>query len=371
MMVSLEKPGTPKELVHFGVKGMRWGVRREEGTSGKRSGPKPISARKERRAKEHEAKAANAQTKIDQIKATPRSRVPFVQRSRDAKVYELEQHRDHQLKAAKDIREGHLTDTQKKVLIGAGVVAVALATYGAYKMTDSGQTRALLSRGSPFKKNDLLSRKMSTDSIMKEVVKPINPGYGKGEFGTRMNCRRCTFAYEMRRRGLDVKATKTHAGTGQYQTSLLRAIDPKSDAPLTKFGIVRRLTIEQINKKTGPGTITNLLNEGEGGPAKSIGKGVLKVLEPHESSQWIFDQLAKNPEGSRGELGMSWKMGGAHSMAWEIINGAPRIFDTQSGHSYDVSSFADVAKNISSANQVRLDNVPLNSAFLRRWVANA
>ena len=30
-----------------------------------------------------------------------------------------------------------------------------------------------------------------------------------------MNCRRCTFAYELSRRGYDVQATKTLIGTGQ------------------------------------------------------------------------------------------------------------------------------------------------------------
>ena len=29
MIVPLEKPGTPEELVHFGRKGMKWGVRKE------------------------------------------------------------------------------------------------------------------------------------------------------------------------------------------------------------------------------------------------------------------------------------------------------------------------------------------------------
>lgn len=31
-MISTEKPGTPTELVHFGTKGMKWGVRKTQGT---------------------------------------------------------------------------------------------------------------------------------------------------------------------------------------------------------------------------------------------------------------------------------------------------------------------------------------------------
>jgi ribosomal protein S8 len=36
MKVSVEKPGTPGELVHHGVKGMKWGVRKEQASSGAR-----------------------------------------------------------------------------------------------------------------------------------------------------------------------------------------------------------------------------------------------------------------------------------------------------------------------------------------------
>lgn len=51
MLVSIEKPGTPYELLHFGVKGMRWGVRRagpsdEGGSTKSRKGPPPVTKTK-------------------------------------------------------------------------------------------------------------------------------------------------------------------------------------------------------------------------------------------------------------------------------------------------------------------------------------
>jgi hypothetical protein len=32
-VISVEKPGSPEELVHSGVKGMKWGVRKAEETA--------------------------------------------------------------------------------------------------------------------------------------------------------------------------------------------------------------------------------------------------------------------------------------------------------------------------------------------------
>jgi hypothetical protein len=37
-MISIEKPGTPEEILHFGTKGMRWGVRNDRTSSGGRAG---------------------------------------------------------------------------------------------------------------------------------------------------------------------------------------------------------------------------------------------------------------------------------------------------------------------------------------------
>lgn len=46
-MISTEKPGTPEELVHFGVKGMKWGVHRTQGTHDFKAAHPTAKARKD------------------------------------------------------------------------------------------------------------------------------------------------------------------------------------------------------------------------------------------------------------------------------------------------------------------------------------
>lgn len=43
-MISTEKPGSPEELVHFGKKGMKWGIRKESSTNS--SSKTPMSTKK-------------------------------------------------------------------------------------------------------------------------------------------------------------------------------------------------------------------------------------------------------------------------------------------------------------------------------------
>ena len=46
MIVPLEKPGSPQDLVHFGKKGMRWGIRNKSNISGNRTVKTPMSKKK-------------------------------------------------------------------------------------------------------------------------------------------------------------------------------------------------------------------------------------------------------------------------------------------------------------------------------------
>lgn len=375
-MLPVQKPGTPEELVkylvHHGVKGQKWGVVKERETSDRRFTLSNVkqknTERKERKVAKFEDNARRTQVAIDNIKANP-SKNRFVQRGRNNQVKELEKYRDQNLKDAKAVREGHLTSTQKKVLVGAAAAGTILAAYGAFKFVDSGTAHQMLNRNVPFKKNDLLSRKMSPDRIMEEVVFPINPEFGMKP-GSMMNCRRCTFAYEMRRRGNDVKATQSIAATGQTVTGLLNATNPEHDFKTGTLSIYGNIIKERFSKdKTGPVTQAVAISRGFG--REPIGKWGLFGTTSAEKSRDIFEALAEHPEGARGELGMAWNQGGGHSMAWEIIGGIPHIFDTQTGAKYSTpEDFDQISHSIQEVAATRLDDLPLNSDFLRRWVTN-
>lgn len=361
MKVSIEKPGTPQELVHFGVKGMKWGVRKQDDTSNRKAA-KPISERKEKNAKKHEAKADLYQKRIDLINSFGPSKNGIQQNYRDNLKKDFANKRDVELKRARDIREGRLTDQQKKVLIGAGIAAAIIIAYGSYKYVDSGKLNQRKLRDIPFKKNDLLSRKMGSERLMKEVVAPINPEFGAP--GTVNNCRRATFAYEMRRRGFDVTATKTLSGSGQTTSSIVNATTPDLKRPIGDMKFLRG-----VIEEGGKGPLTEIAD------TSGLGKKEIPFnwyAHGTDKTKAIFNSIAKQPEGSRGELAVEWKFGGRHSMAWEVIKGKANIIDAQSGELFSPDGFAQkMGDNVSKAGFTRLDNIDLNTEFLKRWVRNA
>lgn len=222
--------------------------------------------------------------------------------------------------------------------------ATVFAAAQVFRLIDSGKLHTLSNK--PLRVDPKLSRKnMSVDTLHKTVVKPINPDFGKA--GTKMNCRRCTFAYELRRRGLDVKATRTLAATGQGSKGLVKAVKSKSKDSISPH--IKR-------NSWGENSI------GDKGFYKKNGK---------EKSDEIFKALNKMPNRSRGELCVGWIFGGGHSLAWERINKKAVVFDTQSGKIWDEKTMQEHAKIMAEASYTRLDNVDLNMGFLGRWVQNA
>lgn len=356
-------------LEHHGVKGMKWGVRNED---------RPVSAKRmakrEAKARVYDVEAARLRTRISRLE---QNKDRYDPKSYEKGKTNLEKDLKTNEDAAQAKREGRLTNKQKRNLMIAGGL---IAAYGTYKIANTGEVNRQILKGkafihgadSVFSKNENLARKdMGVDDIMNDVVKHINPGYGG--IGTKQNCRRATFAYEMRRRGYDVSATRTTNAFGQTAVGVMNATSPeigKDFLPTSKPGMLTKALGEQIRLRKNPDAGTPFTDS-----VREFGAiGRNRVSTSNQSiDNAIFTALRKQPDGARGELGVRWTPGGAHSVAWEIVKGKPVIFDTQSGKRFTspTEMIKEYGNIIAEAGITRLDNVPLNDEFLMRWMKNA
>lgn len=356
-------------LEHYGVKGMKWGVRKERKTE-----------RREARAQKFVQKADIMQTRIDQLNVK-RVRSTYAKNARDQEVRKLSSARDRALRDAEAKRAGKMSSTQRKVVIGAAVVGAIVAGTVVYKTGQSGELRQRITQGKAFvegkrgfavfKRNEALSRKdLGVDELLSNVVRPVNPGFGG--VGTKNNCRRATFAYELRRRGFDVSATRSTNGSGQNFGGLLNATRPgMKRIPDSGPGLKRAIARETAAVRTGKKANSPLLDI----LSRSTPQGATGIDVGNNGGRAaanIFSALSGQPNGARGELGLTWFGGASHSVAWEIVNGSPVVFDTQSGTAYrSAADFISVASQAQAAGFTRLDNIPLSANQLMRWVRNA
>lgn len=304
-------------LMHYGVKGMRWGVRKEDDYV---SSKKPSAARKASIAAESGLNIAKAAHLTDVLPTSPMGAV----------VNEL---------SRKMIDPAYEFDPAGFALRLGVASAVKAADGGAVGGAVQASKNAL--RGGWKKKPELAEPGMSLKDIQEKVVKPINPDYPG--LGTTNNCMRCTYAYEMRRRGYDVKPSRTIFATGQN-------------------AIGKKVILGNQSKNV------KIKNE-----QYALAKPIVKALNGRPTSTDIMNALAKEPNGSRGELQMSWgPLAGGHSVAYEIINNKPVVIDAQSGKSYnDPKALNELTKMGVSFKYTRLDNVNLNKVAMPAWMRDA
>ena len=291
-------------------------------------------------------------------------------------------------KTEKSTDEQRKARNKKRALVAAGVVTALAASYAAYTLVDSGEARRLASKGAAFisknsfafKKDERLSGKMSINDIMDKVVPDVNPGYKK-EAGTVNNCRRCTYAYLMRRKGFDVSATKTQSGRGQSFYAAKIATEPsttKAAYPTGRAYVTSKLFKDAVTVEGG--VLNSELYKSSFGKNKAERDLNSAMAETAKKKGWgnaLLNALSKQPEGSIGEVDWRWNNRSGHSMAYEIINGEAFVIDAQTGTKYGTKSMEDrikLAKLGLVASEVqlrRLDDADLNADFLMRWVKNA
>lgn len=408
---------SPEEaLAHYGVKGMKWGVRKEYDPVGRMetkttssgkltpSGkpapkpPKPLSERQQKRIDKLMSRSDVMNTKIADLKAENKS---LVGNNKPAKVYtkyvnnrninDLEKSKKRALKDAEAVKKGKLTSKQKKLIIGGVVVGtmMAVSAYGAANQSGALNQARLLAQARihgqdvPFKVNKDLSKSMSAQDLLKNVAKPVNPGYSKA--GGKMNCRRSTFAYELRRRGYDVQATTSAAGWGQSESGVINAVTPGGKK------IYRATSLSETVVKTGAvgkgrgdkriNPLTKTVLDGLRISPEEESRRVIEMLKrgdglesiqkvKQSSSKKVLEELAKQPNGARGEVVFRFDQFG-HSMAYEIVGGKPKIFDSQKGKMFDLATRVESKwDGFHSAEITRLDNVDLDLGFLSRWATN-
>lgn len=365
-------------LAHYGVKGMRWGVVKKEGPAPK------LSAKRAEKAGNFEARAAKADIRIAEIQKEIANLPPGA--ASMYKKYTLNEEkssnkiRSTQLKKdAKAVREGRLTSTQKKVLIGAIVVTALVGATVIYNGQQSGAIESLIQRGKQFgsgkpfefKKNLEMARKdLSPDEVLAKVAKGVNPGYKTP--GGQMNCRRASLTYELRRRGFDVTATTSELGYGQSESGLINALvrgdknilrtNSLSSFVASDKGIGIRQQVLGDNRKN-PGAIGSIaLNAYEEALTAKDGHG--------KTINRLYDTLKAQPNGARGEAVFNFKQFG-HSISWENFDGKPIFFDTQKGQKIEnISDFFAKWGYPSSAELTRLDNLDLDLEFLSRWATD-
>lgn len=282
------KPETPEKLVHYGVKGMHWGIRKKDDTGGRdtartnaekkqelskeistspsgrvTSAPTPKVVKESPKSQEgSKAKESTPESQAD----TQQQRVDkFLKRAdiMDKKISELklrdeelagtknpvkmyekygnsqtrkqfEKAQKTALKDAEAVHKGKMTSTQKKVVIGALAVGGILATGAIYGAAVRGQQSGALNsykllaqaRLSGQKSPFKLNKELSGPMSAKDLLTKVAKPVNPlySTPGGQMNCRRSTYTYELRRRGFDVRATTSSVGWGQSESGVINAL---------------------------------------------------------------------------------------------------------------------------------------------------
>lgn len=363
-------------LEHYGIKGMKWGIRKDRETKGnnqkKIERAEKKAEKREAKASKFDAKAAKLDTKVSDLKKeiaeTPsgiRARIVYKQLKSTKKTQEKLK------KEAKAVRDGKLTSNQKKAIAGGVAVASIVAAGYMYTKVETGETNAMKLRGEAFLKgknsifntNKEFARKdLSPEDVLNIVGKGVNPNYKKA--GGRINCRRCTLTHELRRRGFDVTATTTVMGAGQSESGLINALTPKG----RNVNSLKSLS----SMVTGYGTDTRSTVRGDKRTDSAYRKSVKRLSFGNDP---LISAFSDQPNGARGEVVLNFAKFG-HSMAYEVFDGKTYLFDSQKGQSYEVNesglnSLRNKWGTPSGAEITRLDNVELDHKFLARWATNS
>lgn len=175
-----------------------------------------------------------------------------------------------------------------------------------------------------------------------EDMRVINPDYKNFNNNTKNNCMLCTTAYEMRRRGYDVRAGYESKGLG---SSAVQKWFPDSK-------LEHAYSLSQDRKERSKQLVNAALGVG--------GK---------EKYDDLSKALLKHGDGARGNLLVTWDGLSGHSVVWENQNGGFVIRDCQSNKTYTSRrQIEKLLKITATADYVRTDNVDFDPKTIKEAI---
>lgn len=302
------------EIVHHGVKGQKWGVRRALGPSGHIIGSK--YAKDDTRSKRPSAKGSDGSAAVLAIVlAAPVG----LTAARAAKILNSP-------------ASGKLKTQQ----IGQTVMRTTLATLGLQPLIIAGSLASNANAHRKSKAEEFTKAKMDVKMKTSEESpdsdsRKVNPKVNAWNMGTLTNCSNTTLAYEMRRRGYDVTAKPLYGGR-KYEDTYALYNNPK---------------VKQLDKESY--------------------KGSTKFTTYAKNE--MVNNISKYPDGARGAVQVRFKkeaMG--HIFSWEKVNGKVVFKDHQDYGSKPEKIFdKDV---LSALSYFRTDNAQLNMNLVHNSVEN-
>lgn len=342
-----------KTLMHYGVLGMHWGVRRYQPYPSNYSG---------------DGKFVGDEPSVNKVNRKKESNADKIARLLDGDKHELTDEMLNRFKS--DMRSTLVTGITGSA-IGAGMAAIGVTSgsipvlLGGITLVDAGIRTGLFASRRLIKNNRALKKEKeyldtrekngnidqqtglyikTKDYTIEEDAKTVNPAFKDAFQNSKKNCSLCTIAYELRRRGYDVIAARSEKGKSREN-----------------IGDFFKGTFE--DRWTLPGDLNNELNE-EDASNRLKKDGIWKTFSKAEAAA-LVNRLAEEPVGARGIIGVGWPGGGAHHMAYEVTENGPNIVDAQTGKAYDRKGSVNLLRGVVTYTHDRLDNLDMNLEVIK------
>lgn len=357
----------PNELYHYGILGMKWGVRRYQNKDGSLTPAGYIHYYGYPRSKNETGPVYAPNDKRSTSKSDDRSKSKNV-RTASSKTSNTENGKTENSNRKESSR---LSEKQKTALkIGAAAAATALVALGGYAAYNYYTGRKI-----PI---DPLTgfRKIGKEMTDLDNLQAINPGRTAGLFrkkglktmeiidGSSTNCMLCTTAYDLRKRGFDVRAGKDLGHNGFMPDDLFPKIykNYKGTNDINLF--------DGDTNKINNAFFDILRKNGLNKYSTDDRTKAMKILL-NDKYQNVLSEINKNPPGSRGNIMVWWGQGGGHSMIWERdASGAVKFLDGQTNAVYN-NFFDDVFMNTSALKPthiLRTDNLEIDPKGMKDFI---